>query len=93
MVAYPRTPSHSDHLRSLNQPRPLQIQLENGLPVALIVNRQRQRVASIQDTWIIEDEWWRQPISRQYFAVLLITGQAQTIYHDRVSNRWFTQAY
>jgi hypothetical protein len=50
-------------------------------------------VASIQDTWIIEDEWWRQPISRQYFAILLTNGQAHTIYHDRTSNHWYAQAY
>jgi len=93
MVTHPRTPSRPDHLRSLNEPRPLQIQVDHGLPVALVINRQRQPVASIQDTWIIEDEWWRQPISRQYFAILLTNGQTHTIFHDRTTGQWFSQAY
>ena len=93
MVSYSRTPSRPDRLRSLNEPRSLEVQLENGLPVALVVNCRHQPVARIQDTWIIEDEWWRHPINRQYFAILLANGQSHTIFHDRTTDQWFSQAY
>ena len=93
MVSHPGTSSCPDRLRSLNEPRPLRIQLDNGRPIALIVNQQRHQIANVQDTWIIEDEWWRQPISRQYFSIQLTNGQSHTIYHDRTSNLWFAQAY
>jgi hypothetical protein len=93
MVSHTGTSSRPDHLRPLNEPRPLRIQLENGRPVALIDHSKRHPIANIQDTWIIEDEWWRQPISRQYFSILLSNGQTRTIYHDRTTNTWFAQAY
>jgi hypothetical protein len=93
MVSHTRTTARPDQLRSLNQPRPLHIQVEQGRPVAVIDNSKRHQISSIQDTWIIEDEWWRQPISRQYFSVLLSNGQSRTIYHDRIANTWFAQAY
>jgi hypothetical protein len=93
MVSHSRTPARPDHLRSLNQPQPLTVHVDRGHPVALDDHRQRHVIAAIQDTWIIEDEWWRDPISRQYFAVLLANGQTRTIYHDRIADTWFTQAY
>lgn len=93
MVSHSRTSSRPDQLRALNTPRPLHIELEHGKPVALIDNGRHHQIATIQDTWIIEDEWWRQPISRQYFSIILGSGQSHTIYHDRIANTWFAQAY
>jgi len=61
--------------------------------VALIDPPHRYRIEQIQDTWIIDDEWWRDPISRQYFLVLLEGGIVRTIFHDRTSDTWFAQHY
>jgi hypothetical protein len=62
-------------------------------PLSLVINRRTHLVERIQDTWIIEDEWWRQPIRRQYFALLLDDGTRRTIYHDRVIDAWYLQDY
>jgi hypothetical protein len=51
-------------------------------------------VASYQDIWRVEDEWWRDtPVSRTYFEVLLENGQRITIFHDVMSRLWQKQRY
>ena len=82
-----------DHLRPLNAPIPVVVTARNHHPVSLVINRHTHLVERIQDTWIIEDEWWRHPIQRQYFALLLDDGTRRTVYHDRVSDTWFLQDY
>jgi hypothetical protein len=67
--------------------------VEQQRPRSLVINRQVRLVERVQDTWIIEDEWWRQPIARQYFALLLDDGTRRTIYHDRVTDAWYLQDY
>jgi len=41
--------------------------------------------------WRIDDEWWRQPISRQYFEVMLESGRRVVIFQDLVAATWFMQ--
>ena len=93
MVAHSRTTSRPDQLRPLNQPVPVVVVASNNIPATVIINRQTLRVERVQDTWIIEDEWWRQPIARQYFALLLDDGTRRTVFHDRIANTWCLQEY
>jgi hypothetical protein len=50
-------------------------------------------VAAVRDRWRIEDEWWREPISRRYYQVVLDDGTVRTLYRDAIGDRWFEQAY
>lgn len=93
MVSHSGTPARPGQLRPLNQPRRIEVVVEHDRPVTLIDPPHLHRIEQIQDTWIIDDEWWRDPISRQYFQVLLEGGIARTIYHDRTSDTWFAQSY
>lgn len=93
MVPHSGAPSRAGQLRPLNQPRQIEIEIERHRPVALIEASQRHRIEQIQDTWVIDDEWWRDPISRQYFQVVLEGGVIRTIFHDRTSDTWFAQRY
>ena len=93
MVSHTGTKTRPHHVRPLNEPRAVTVAAERGMPVSLTIGRHRHRVDQIQDAWIIEDEWWRQPISRQYFAILLDDGSFRTIYHDRVADTWHAQDY
>ncbi len=93
MVPDTRTQARPDRLRPLNEPLPIEVMAEHDRPVAIVINRHTHRVERIQDTWIIEDEWWRQPIRRQYFALLLDDGAKRTIYHDLVTGAWRLQDY
>jgi hypothetical protein len=50
-------------------------------------------VREIQDIWRIDDEWWREPVRRFYYRVLLSNGHLCTIYQDQVQEQWFMQGY
>lgn len=93
MVKNPGTTPRAHRLRALNEPRPIQVETRNDAPVALIENGTRHRIAQIQDTWIIQDEWWRQELFRQYYQLLLANDTRRTVFHDRIADRWYEQAY
>lgn len=93
MVKDSGTPSRPSRLRALNEPRPIQVLTEHDLPVAILRSDGRDAVENVQDTWIVQDEWWRQEINRQYYSLLLRNGTIRTIYHDRITDRWYEQAY
>ncbi len=93
MVSHSGTPPRTGQFRPLNQPRQIDVVVENHRPSIIVDSRRRHRIERVQDTWIIDDEWWRDPISRQYFQVVLEDGGVRTIFHDRVADSWFAQAY
>lgn len=93
MVKNPRTSSRSSRLRALNEPRLIQVLTERDLPVAILRSDGRDPVENVQDTWIVQDEWWRQEIDRQYYNLLLRNGTRRTVYHDRITDTWYEQAY
>ena len=79
--------------KPVNVPELAQVE-ENpdGSPAVLKTSR-RQKIACIEDTWRIDDEWWRsESISRLYYSVRLISGQKQIIYKDLVNGYWYRQS-
>ena len=81
-------------LRMLNQPKPTDVESSNeGMPRAVLRRKQRLRVEAVLDVWRIDDEWWRDEISRRYFQVALENGSVRTIYQDLVSGAWYEQRY
>jgi hypothetical protein len=95
MVPTTGTQAGTRAIRALNQPEPLDVaQKEHGFPALLVMGSTRQKVASVESVWRIEDEWWRdEPVSRTYFEVLTADGWRITLFHDHVSGRWFRQRY
>lgn len=51
----------------------------------------RPTVEAILDTWQLDDEWWRQRISRRYVAVMLEGGKRMLLFEDLVTGEWFEQ--
>ena len=93
MIRPLKRPADSSPIRVVNLPRAVEVVAdERGLPLE-VVRRGRQRVTAIQDVWRIDDEWWREPISRRYFRVLLDGSEIRTIYHDLINDEWFEQWY
>jgi len=65
----------------------------SGLPLAVKAPR-RQVIATVEDKWRIDDEWWRrEPVSRLYYEVLLSSGQRLQLYKDLIKDRWYRQIY
>ena len=53
-----------------------------------------QGIASIQDRWRIDDEWWREmPVSRVYYQLQLESGRVTTVYRDLAGGGWWEQRY
>lgn len=86
-------PAEAPRLRPLNRPRPLRVEAdEDGRPTAVWLSGRRHAVEAVQETWRIDDEWWRQwPVSRVYYRLLLEDGRAVTVYRDMVSGGWAKQ--
>ena len=102
MVAPARAPLRTDRLRAVNEPRPVAVELDgNGKP--MMIRRSPGRggqggqetnaavVEAVLESWCIDDEWWRQMISRRYFEVVLEGGGRVVLFEDRVSGEWFVQ--
>ncbi len=94
MVANPRETLRAGAFKPLNTPETVNVE-ENaaGLPIAIKIKR-RQAISAIENTWRIDDEWWRsEPVSRIYYAVTLApSGQQLTIFKDLESNGWYQQS-
>ena len=93
MVPHPGTKKGTDQLRPLNLPKPIDVQTKGDVPAMLIEGKRRSKVTQVQDVWRIDDEWWRNPISRRYYQLVLEDGTLRTVYHDLITNSWHEQAY
>jgi len=81
-------------LQPLKQPRPVAVETgESGEPVAVVLGGRRLAVAQVQDVWRIDDEWWREEVSRLYYRLLLEDGRAVSVFRDLGSERWWMQSY
>lgn len=81
-------------LRPLNAPRPVVVEAgPDGAPRMLVEHGRRRPVAAVRDRWLVEEEWWREPIGRAYWAVELADGGVRTLYTDIFSGAWYAQAY
>jgi len=49
------------------------------------------KVEAILESWRIEDEWWRQAISRAYLEVLIEGGKHVVLFQDLFTGLWFMQ--
>jgi len=84
--------SSAGRLRPLNGPRPVRIVAdEGGVPTRIRIRDRWRPVRAVLETWRIDDEWWRTPISRAYFSLLLEGGGLLTVYHDLLETRWYVQ--
>jgi len=81
-------------LQPLKQPRPVAVETgESGEPVAVVLRGRRLAVAQVQDVWRIDDEWWREEVSRLYYRLLLEDGRPLVVFHDLVRELWCEQSY
>jgi hypothetical protein len=84
----------ADACKPVNMPVPVKIE-ENGegKPVA-VREKRRQTVMTIEDSWRIDDEWWRtDPVSRLYYNILLTSGRRMVLYKDIIRGDWYEQEY
>ena len=85
--------SNRPRLRQLAQPRAVTVRTdEHGEPVYVrLPGKPARRVEVVRERWRIDDEWWRESISREYRAVVLDDGRMITLYHDLSDDLWYAQ--
>src|SRR5205809_3368164 len=100
MVASSRAPLRADRLRAVNVPQPITVELDaDGSPAALEASDGRtggradgsRQIEVICETWRIDDEWWRKPLSRRYVEVVLEGGKRVVLFEDLLTGEWFVQ--
>ena len=85
-----------ERLRALNVPRRVTVDLDaSGQPVAIRRSGgQNENAAVIEvvlESWCIDDEWWRKPVIRKCYEVLLKGGARVVLFVDLVTLEWFVQ--
>lgn len=94
MVEDTGTAPRAVSVKRVNEPEPLAVEETAGGQPAALRFKARQQVAAIEDTWRIDDEWWRpRPVTRVYYAVILENGRKLVIYRDLAAARWYRQPY
>lgn len=93
MVPPAGTPLRADRLRALNAPQPVTVELDaEGNPVAVAIQEKgRLSVETLGESWRIDDEWWRTPISRRYVEVVLEGGRHVVVFEDLSTGEWWMQ--
>jgi hypothetical protein len=79
-------------LRPLRSPSSVRVQTDKeGTPAILHQRGKRLRVVAVRERWRIDDEWWRDPISREYFALVLENGRPLILFRDLTTGGWYGQ--
>jgi hypothetical protein len=79
----------------LNLPQPLHLQArathDGPVPRAVHWRGRWRQVVAVDDWWLVDDEWWRDHISRCSFVVRLEGDVPFTCFYDRVARSWWWQ--
>ena len=80
-------------LQPLNLPVPIVVEEDaQQRPLTLAQRGRRLRVASIDNLWKIDEEWWREkPIVRTYYQVTTEDGRRITVFRDLTTGKWYRQ--
>ena len=73
----------------LHLPRPARVRTGRaGAPVEV----DGRTVASIRESWLVEDGWWTgRPLRRRYWEVVTTDGRDLVVFHDLEGGGWFAQ--
>ena len=97
MVQNTREAPGAGSLRPLNLPIPISVEEDDDgrpLSVTQIGGRKGRitKIASIDDLWRIDEEWWREkPIARMYYQLTTQDGGRLTIFQDLTDGSWRRQ--
>lgn len=93
MVAPARAPLRTDRLRAVNEPRAVTVTLDESgvMTVGRPDGRAVGKVEAILESWRIDDEWWRHPISRSYLELMMEGGKRVVLFQDMLTGLWYMQ--
>ena len=72
------------------QPRRIVVETnDQGEPVVICRGGRRDRVVSAGKRWRVDESWWREEVSREYFQVETAGGLVGEVYRDLLSGLWY----
>ena len=77
--------------RLLESPAPAQVAVEAGIPAKVHMAGTRRAVLRVCARWRVESDWWRTPVSREYWK-LELGGPAEVLcdlYRDCLTGEWW----
>lgn len=81
-----------NRLRPLHLPSPATLRTDGrGRPAEVRISGRPLEVVQVREVWRIDDEWWREPLSRLYFEVVLENGSRTVLYRDLAEGGWYRQ--
>lgn len=60
-------------------------------PVAFLYNGRRVAVADTLKRWRVAQEWWKNPVEREYFQVRIESGTVCELYRNLLTGAWYLQ--
>ncbi len=79
MIARPAAPK---------APTPVKVRAERGTPVVVAGTC----VKETREDWIVQDRWWTErPIHRHYWELVTVDGRNVVVFHDKLTDGWFSQ--
>ena len=63
----------------------------DGVPTHLESAAGWQPVTRVLNRWRIDCDWWRSPISREYWRLLIDDDLALECFYNRASAEWFVE--
>jgi hypothetical protein len=77
--------------RLLESPVLVQVELQAGIPGRVTESGTRRPVLGVCARWRVESDWWRSPVSREYWK-LELGGPAEVLcdlYRDCLTGEWW----
>lgn len=59
-----------------------------GIPDAFTWQGRMHTVVTLLECWKMRDQWWSQPVQRDYFKLTTSLGWLVVLYHDLYANTW-----
>ncbi len=76
--------------RLFRQPQQIAVKTNDlGEPVAIYRGGRCDQVISISRRWRVNESWWRQEVSREYFQIETARGLVGEVYRNMLSGLWY----
>ena len=71
--------------------QPIDVTLEEGMPVSFSWRGQIHSVAQITRQWRVDVDWWRRRRWRAYYKLTTDTGLLVVLFQDLPTHAWYLQ--
>jgi hypothetical protein len=77
--------------RLLESPLLAQVEVAAGIPVRVTTEDGPRPVGRVCARWRVDGDWWRKPVSREYWKLELGGGEGLLcdLYRDRLTGEWW----